>query len=156
MDTVSRWPGPGSPSEVRITGPGPATSVLAYWSPDFFLRNDNKRRRLQTTPATMEEEAITIIDCYADGDEVCLEKHSEHRILAEHPYLPKRKHSIITLQTTTILRIPSSGSSSKLSIILPVTVAANKESVANQENKSFASCEEKCTSQPFEVLGKSH
>ncbi len=98
----------------------------------------------------MEEEPIAIIDCCTDGDEVGLEGQREHRILAERPYLPKRKHSIITLQTTTILRAPSSGTLSKLSSSLPVTEPVNDESAAN-EDKTSAACDEKCSSQPCEV-----
>ncbi len=101
----------------------------------------------------MEEDSIAIIECYTAGDEVGLEGQSEHRILAERPCLPKRKHSIITLQTTTILRIPSSGSPSKLSGILPVGKPLHEESAKNHDEKSVATCDETCTSQPFEVRG---
>jgi hypothetical protein len=103
----------------------------------------------------MEQEPIAIIDCCTDGDEVGLEGKMEHRILAERPCLPKRKHSIITLQTTTILRISSSESISNLSSILSVTEPVIDESAAKDDKTSSVFCEEKCTLQPCEVLESS-
>jgi hypothetical protein len=75
-----------------------------------------------------------------DADEHGLEQH-EHRVLEERPYLPKRKHSIITLQTTTVVRIPS--------INEPIH---DEESEACDDEVSVVLCEGKCSSPPSEVL----
>ena len=87
--------------------------------------------------------AFVINDFHSDdADEHGLEQR-EHRILEERPYLPKRKHSIITLQTTVVVRIPS------ITLTEPVH---DNESETYDDEVLIALCEGNISSQPSEVL----
>jgi hypothetical protein len=98
----------------------------------------------------MEEIAFIFNDCCTDdGDEDGLDEHSEHHILEERPYLPKRKHSIITLQTTTVVRLPTVEHLS--SIAVTETINDNESNIKKDEISDFVS-EDQSSPLPREVL----
>jgi hypothetical protein len=80
-----------------------------------------------------------IIDCCTeDCDGVSPDGQCGHCVLEEHPYPLKRNHSIITLQTTTILRIPPISQPSSRVHSFPATDA--EEDTENASSKDNCQC----------------